>query len=136
MPYDAELADRVRDVLETTPGLTRGAVAEKRMFGGLAFLVEDHLSVAVSGRGGLMLRVDPAEEDQLLAQPHVEEIVMRQRTVHGWVWVQAEACDDAEALRAWVDRGVGRAQGLAERERLQEQAREHARRRARRAHEA
>ena len=116
MSYDAELADRVRYVLETTPGLAHEAVAEKRMFGGLAFLVEDHLCVAVSHHGGLMLRVDPGAEEQLLALPHVEEMVMRERPVTGWLRVGAEGCVDPDDLRDWVTRGVERAQGLAARE--------------------
>lgn len=112
MPYDAELADRVRDVLETTPGLDRDVVSEKRMFGGLAFLVDDLMALAVT-RGGLMMRVDPETEDRLLARPEVEPMVMRDRPVRGWVLVGPSGCEATDDLRSWVDLGVGRAQGLA-----------------------
>ncbi|GAB3989463.1 TfoX/Sxy family protein [Nocardioides marmoraquaticus] len=112
MPYDAELAERVRDVLETTPGLDRDVVSEKRMFGGLAFLVDDLMALAVT-RDGLMMRVDPEAEEQLLARPEVEPMVMRDRPVHGWVLVGPSGCEGTDDLRSWVDLGVGRAQGLA-----------------------
>lgn len=120
MSYDAELADRVRDVLDTTPGLARDVVSEKRMFGGLAFLVDDLMALAVSG-DGLMMRVDPEAEEQLLARPEVEPMVMRDRPVRGWLRVGSAGCDDADDLRAWVDLGVGRAQGLAADVLLEEQ---------------
>lgn len=116
MPYDAELADRVRDELHATPGLPRGVVSEQRMFGGLAFLVEDYLAVAVSHQGGLLLRVDPAEEERLRTQPHVVDAVMRDRPMHGWLRVDAAGCVDGETLRGWVRCGVERALQLPARQ--------------------
>lgn len=66
MAYDGDLADPIRAVLQTEPRLT-----EKRMFGGLAFLIQGNLAVSASGQGGLLLRVDPAGAESLIAEPHV-----------------------------------------------------------------
>lgn len=63
MAYNEDLANRIRALLGTERG-----VNEKRMFGGLAFLINGHMSVAASGRGGLMVRVPPAETESLLAR--------------------------------------------------------------------
>ena len=101
MAYDEELADWVREVL------TGEQVTEKRMFGGLAFLVGGAMAVAVSGAGGLMVRVDPAEVDALLARPGVEQVQMGSRSpMRGWVLVRDEALGDDAALAGWVRRGV------------------------------
>lgn len=102
MAYDEELADRVRALLEPGPAFT-----EKRMFGGLAFLVGGHMAVAVSGQGGLLVRVDPAEGDRLLDSAGVAPMVMRGRELSGWLRVAAEAVAAEPALREWVRRGSG-----------------------------
>jgi TfoX/Sxy family transcriptional regulator of competence genes len=107
MTYDRELADRVRAALSTEPG-----VAEKSMFGGLAFLVDGALAVAVSGTGGLMVRCDPARAPELTAADGVERMVMRGREMDGWLRVSAEAADDEDALRQWVATGRGVARSL------------------------
>ena len=111
MAYDEELAERVRGELA---GLLPGErVDERRMFGGLAFLVGGALAVAVAGRGGLMVRVDPAEADALLGEPEVEPVVMgTRRPVRGWVYATSAAVVDDTALRAWVGRGVARARAV------------------------
>ena len=98
--YDEALADRLRDALDDVP------VTEKKMFGGLAFLVEGNMTVAASGQGGLLVRVDPAENDTLLREPGAEPMEMRGRPMTGWLRVSADVLDDA-TLQAWVDRGVG-----------------------------
>src|SRR3712207_3386679 len=100
MPYDEELADRIRARLSDA-----GDVTEKRMFGGLAFLAGGHMAVAVSGKGGLMVRVDPAETDALLEEPGAEVFVMNGRALDGWVRVTAEAVSGDGELNSWVDRG-------------------------------
>jgi hypothetical protein len=104
MAYDEELADRVRE-------LVSGAV-EKKMFGGLAFLIGGHMSVAVSGQGGLMVRCDPAQTEALLAEPGAEPFEMRGREMAGWLRVAAEAVADDEVLGQWVDVGVAHASSL------------------------
>ena len=72
MAYDEELANRIRELIAGEPD-----VSEQRMFGGLAFLIGGNMSVAASGQGGLMVRVDPDETDALVAKPHAAPFVMR-----------------------------------------------------------
>ena len=101
MAHDEALAGRLRAALRGQDGL-----GEKRMFGGLAFLLHGHMTIAASSRGGIMVRVDPAREDELLARPGVEPMVMRGRPMTGWLRVAAGELDDDAALEAWVDEGV------------------------------
>jgi TfoX/Sxy family transcriptional regulator of competence genes len=107
MAYDEDLADRVRAALGEQPALT-----EKRMFGGLGFMVEGHMAVAASGQGGLMVRVDPAASEELVDHVLVERVVMRGRAMDGWLRVATQAVGDEEALRSWVARGVAAARAL------------------------
>jgi TfoX/Sxy family transcriptional regulator of competence genes len=107
MVYDKELADRVREVLQSAPGVT-----EKRMFGGLAFLVHGNLAVSASSQGGLLLRVGPAKGESLLAEPHVRRFQMRGREMAGWLRVYAAALESDEELRRWVDHGITYARSL------------------------
>jgi TfoX N-terminal domain len=106
MTYDRELADRVRAALSTERG-----VAEKAMFGGLAFLVDGALAVAASGQGGLMVRCDPARADELTATDGVARMVMRGRRMDGWLRVAPDVVDDEDALRRWVATGRDAARG-------------------------
>jgi hypothetical protein len=103
--YDEALAARIRSLLADEPGLT-----EKRMFGGLAFLVGGHMAVAASGRGGLMVRVDPDRTPSLVAGPGVERMVMQGREMDGWLRVSGHPdVDDLpeDDLARWVAEGVG-----------------------------
>ena len=107
MAYDEELADRIRLII----GM--GAeVAEKKMFGGLAFLAHGHMAVAASGQGGLLVRVDPDETAALVTQPGVERMEMRGRSMDGWLRVDPSAVDDDADLRRWVERGLDYARSL------------------------
>ncbi|MGH3659052.1 MAG: TfoX/Sxy family protein [Micromonosporaceae bacterium] len=105
MAYDRELADQIRELLVRDVGVT-----ERRMFGGLAFLVNGNMAVAASGQGGLMVRVDPADSDDLLDGEWVRPMVMRGRPMRGWLRVDVAA--DAGQLEQWVARGVGYARAL------------------------
>jgi TfoX/Sxy family transcriptional regulator of competence genes len=105
--YDEELADRIRELLSDERDVT-----EKRMFGGLAFLVGGKMSVNASGQGGLLVRVDPARTDRLLRGAHVEPFVMRGRPMDGWLRVDADGVHTTRQLRTWVDRGVDYARSL------------------------
>jgi hypothetical protein len=105
--YDAELAERIRDLVEGEPDLS-----EQRMFGGLAFLIGGNMAVAASGQGGLLVRCDPAETAVLSSEPHVDPFVMRGRAMDGWLRVEAAGVETDEALRRWVERGVGHARTL------------------------
>ena len=107
MAYDEDLAQRIRELLGDDAD-----IAEQRMFGGLAFLAGGHMAVAVSGQGGLMVRVAPEETDRLLAEPGAGPMEMRGRALDGWVRVEAGAVGPAPELRAWVDRGVAYARSL------------------------
>jgi len=107
MAYDEDLADRVRELISTEPGLT-----EKKMFGGLAFLIGGNMSVSASGQGGLLLRCDPEETDALISQPHVNRFEMRGRQMDGWLRVDAEAVESRDELARWVAVGVDYARSL------------------------
>ncbi len=107
MAHDEELADRIRALLADEDGLT-----EKRMFGGLAFLLGGHMSVAASGRGGMLVRVDPAESDELIASSSAEPMVMGGRPTEGWLRVPNEDLHSEAALERWVRVGVSRARSL------------------------
>jgi TfoX/Sxy family transcriptional regulator of competence genes len=101
MAYDEDLANRIRELLSGHRG-----VEEKRMFGGLAFLIGGHMAVAASGHGGLMVRVPPEETATLLDRPHVSPMVMAGRATRGWLRVSDEGVKTKRQLRAWVDRGA------------------------------
>ena len=100
MAFDVDLADRVREIVATKPGLT-----EQRMFGGLAFLLHGRMAVAATD-DGLLLRVDPRHTDELVQAPGVGRFVMRDREMNGWLRVGADAVTTDEALREWVAHGV------------------------------
>jgi TfoX N-terminal domain len=107
MAYDEDLANRIRELL----GAERG-VEEKRMFGGLAFLVNGNMSVAARGHGGLLVRVPPEGIDKLLQRAHVHPMVMGGREVRGWLGVDDVAVKTKRQLASWVSRGVGYARTL------------------------
>jgi TfoX/Sxy family transcriptional regulator of competence genes len=107
MAYDEDLANRIRELISAEDG-----VVEKKMFGGLAFLVGGHMSVSASGKGGLLLRVDPADTDTLLGKPHAQPFEMRGRSMDGWVRVAPEGLKTKRQLQSWVQRGVSYARSL------------------------
>lgn len=107
MAYDDVLAQRIRDLVDGEPGLT-----EKTMFGGLAFLVGGNMAVAASGQGGMMLRIDPADADDLTSHEHVERMEMKGRAMDGWLRVGDEAVADDADLERWVGIGVAHARSL------------------------
>ena len=103
MAYDAELADRIQALVAGEEG-----VSEQKMFGGLAFLVHGNMAVAASGQGGILLRVDPADSAELVSSTGAEEMVMRGRSMAGWLRVEPTA----DELPGWVERGVAYARSL------------------------
>jgi TfoX/Sxy family transcriptional regulator of competence genes len=107
MAYDEDLANRIRELIAGEPGVT-----EKQMFGGLAFLVGGNMSVAASGQGGLMVRVDPEDTAALVARPHARPFEMRGREMRGWLRVDAEGVRTKRQLEPWVKRGVAYARSL------------------------
>jgi TfoX N-terminal domain len=107
MAFDEDLADRVRSLLVRERGLT-----EKRMFGGLAFLVNGNMAVSASGQGGLLVRVEPDETDRLASRAHVRPFEMRGRPMDGWLRVEVEGVRTKRQLETWVARGVAYARSL------------------------
>jgi len=105
--YDEELAGRIRELVAGEPSLT-----EKKMFGGLAFLVGGNMAVAASGQGGLLVRVDPAESDALVAGSNARPMEMRGRQMAGWLRVDAEDVRSDAELAEWVGRGAAYARSL------------------------
>jgi hypothetical protein len=107
MAYDEELATRIRDLIGAAPDLT-----EKKMFGGLAFLVGGNMAVAASGQGGLLVRVDPAESDALVAGSNARVMEMRGRSLPGWLRVDSDDVRTEADLSGWVEKGVSYARSL------------------------
>ncbi len=107
MAYDEDLANRIRELIAAERD-----VAEQPMFGGLAFLVGGHMSVAASGQGGLLVRFDPDDAEVLARKPHAHPFVMRGRAMDGWLRVDAEGVRSRRQLEPWVRRGVAYARSL------------------------
>jgi TfoX/Sxy family transcriptional regulator of competence genes len=105
--YDEKLAERIRELLAPDDD-----VLEKKMFGGLAFLIGGNMAVSASGQGGLLLRCDPEQTDALVGHPHVDRFEMRGRAMDGWLRVDAEAVREPEDLQRWVAVGVDYARAL------------------------
>jgi TfoX/Sxy family transcriptional regulator of competence genes len=107
MPYDEELADRIRELVARERGIT-----EQKMFGGLAFLVNGNMAVAASGQGGLLVHVDPEESDALVKRTPARLMEMRGRKMRGWLRVDAGDVRTKRQLSTWVERGVSFAGSL------------------------
>jgi hypothetical protein len=107
MAYDVELADRIRYLIGTEPG-----VAEKKMFGGLAFLIGGNLAISASGQGGALVRVRPADTDALIETTTAAVAVMGGRERPGWLRVASADLDTDEQLTEWVSRAVSYARSL------------------------
>jgi TfoX/Sxy family transcriptional regulator of competence genes len=106
MAFDEGLAARVRDLIGEEDGL-----AEKKMFGGLAMLLHGNMAVGVHG-DALIVRVDPADQDALLAGPGARVFDMTGRPMKGWLMVDPEGLTEDDDLRRWVARGVAYARAL------------------------
>ena len=107
MAYDEQLAQRIRDLVSGQAGLT-----EQKMFGGLAFLIGGNMAVAASGEGGVLVRVDPEQSDELVDTTDAYLMEMRGRSMQGWLRVDTEDVRTERQLAAWVKRGVGYARSL------------------------
>jgi TfoX/Sxy family transcriptional regulator of competence genes len=105
--YDEDLADRIRAQVATQRGVT-----EKKMFGGLAFLVGGNMAIAASGQGGVLVRVDPEESDRLVRTTKAEVAVMRGRPMPGWLRVAGADVRTKPQLAKWVELGTGYARSL------------------------
>ena len=101
MAYDEHLANRLRELLADERGVT-----EKKMFGGLSFLVDGNMCVSASGQGGLLARVDPATTEKELRRPHVSLMEMGGRSMDGWLRVAPDGVATTRQLRAWVAKSL------------------------------
>lgn len=106
MAYDEGLATRVRELIGGEPGL-----AEKKMFGGLAILLDGSMAVGVHG-DDLIVRTDPGQQEALLAEPGARPFDLTGRPMRGWLMVAADGCAEDDDLRRWVGRGVAYARSL------------------------
>jgi TfoX/Sxy family transcriptional regulator of competence genes len=105
--YDEELADRIRELVASESDLT-----EQKMFGGLAFLIGGNMAVAASGQGGVLVRVDRAESDTLVATTNARLMEMRGRRMQGWLRVGPEEVRTKRQLAKWVGLGTTYARSL------------------------
>jgi TfoX/Sxy family transcriptional regulator of competence genes len=100
MSYNQSLAQRIRDELSQIPGLQ-----EKKMFGGVAFLVQGNLACGVNGEE-LIVRVGPKRHAEALSQPHTRPFDMTGRPMSGWIMVAPQGYEAESDLRDWVRQGV------------------------------
>ncbi|MDQ6729641.1 MAG: TfoX/Sxy family protein [Actinomycetota bacterium] len=107
MAYDELLAQRIRELMAIEPGLT-----ERKMFGGLAFLINGNMAVSAGGQGGLLLRIDPTQSAELAARPHAGRFVMRGREMDGWLRIDGAGVATRAQLTRWVARGVAYTRSL------------------------
>lgn len=107
MAYDEELAERIRALTIDEPPLI-----EKRMFGGLGFMLDGNMAFAASGAGGLMVRIDRAESDELTTRPGAGPMEMKGRTMKGWLYIEPYGLEDDDALAEWISIGLDFAQTL------------------------
>lgn len=110
MAYDEELAARIRELLDEQPSYT-----EKKMFGGLAFLIGGNMAVAASGQGGVLVRVDPEQCEKLLTTTKAQPMEMRGRPIRGWLRVDPEDLRTKRQLARWVKLGTTFARSLPDR---------------------
>ena len=99
MAYDLKLADRIRAELSGMP------FVEKKMFGGLGFLLNGNMACGVN-KDNLILRVDPEKHATLLKKPHAKPFDLTGRPMKGWLVVEADGCKTDKQLSTWVKEGV------------------------------
>jgi TfoX/Sxy family transcriptional regulator of competence genes len=107
MAYDEQLAARIRELTADYADIT-----EKKMFGGLAFLIGGNMAVAASGQGGIMVRADPEDSDRLVASTPARLVEMRGREMRGWLRVDTEHVRTKRELEKWVELGTTYARSL------------------------
>jgi hypothetical protein len=107
VPFDEDLAVRIRELVGGEAGVT-----EKRMFGGLAFLIGGNMAISASGQGGVLVRVDPDKTDEVAGRAHAQIAVMRGREMPGWLRVDADGLRTRPQLQRWVEEGVAYARSL------------------------
>jgi hypothetical protein len=104
--YDEELSNRIRRLLGDR------ATEEKKVFGGLAFMIGGNMAISASSNGGIIVRVDPAHGPELAATTPAEPMEMRGKPMKGWLRVGADDVATDETLAPWVERGAAYASSL------------------------
>jgi TfoX/Sxy family transcriptional regulator of competence genes len=107
VPYDEELAERIRQLLADKPNVT-----EQKMFGGIGFMVGGNMAVAASSQGGILVRVDPEQSDELVSSTEAYPMEMRGREMAGWLRVNGEHVQAPDELAKWAELGAGYARSL------------------------
>ncbi|MHB8508501.1 MAG: TfoX/Sxy family protein [Candidatus Dormibacteria bacterium] len=107
MAFDEDLARRIRDLMAGADDVT-----EKRMFGGLAFLVGGHMAISASGQGGVLVRLNPNDSDRVVTTTGARVVEMRGRAMPGWLRVDSESVRTKAQLETWVKLGAGYARSL------------------------
>ncbi len=108
MPYHPELAERIRAALAHVPG-----IVERRMFGGLAFLLDGRMAVVASNKGGLMIRIDPAISAELVETTQATYAEMRGRHMRNWLYLDRTAVPSRAELEPWIRRAIDYSAALA-----------------------
>ena len=108
MALDEELAGRVRELLALREGFS-----ERRMFGGMGFMLHGNMACGVTSTGELMVRVSPEDFEAALREPHTRQFEMSGKRMGGWLLVDSEGTASDEELASWVDAGAGHAASLA-----------------------
>ena len=107
MAYDQDFADRVRDALSMREGLT-----ERKMFGGIGFMIRGNMACGVTSTSELMVRIAPEDSEAALAEEHVREFEMSGKKMSGWLIVAREGVATDEDLAGWVDAGADHAASM------------------------
>ena len=102
MAYDEQTAERIREILG-------GSATEKKLMGGLCFMVKGGMCCSVSGKGGLLIRIEAGARERMLREPHVEPMEMGGRTMTSFVRVAPEGYRTAATLKKWIERGLSAA---------------------------
>ena len=100
MAFNEHLAQVIRDTIEGVPG-----VVEKKMFGGIAFLINGNLSVGIH-KENLIIRVGPDKHDKALSKPHTKVFDITGRPMKGWIMVLPEGHSDPDVLEKWIKEGI------------------------------
>jgi TfoX/Sxy family transcriptional regulator of competence genes len=106
MAYNEELAKRIRVMLKT-----ESDVMEKKLFGGIGFLVNGNMACGVN-KQDLILRLSESDFESAMRQPHIRIFDMTGRPMKGWVMISAEGCKSDKALRSWIEKGIEFAKSL------------------------
>jgi TfoX/Sxy family transcriptional regulator of competence genes len=107
MAYDKDLAERIRHYLVSIPNLT-----ERKMFGGIGFLINGNMTIAASAQGGIMVRIDPTQTEKLVQSTPAQVMVMRGKSMAGWLRISAHELSSDSELNKWVIRSVAFTQSL------------------------